>query len=122
MRRHMADINTIDEYIALFPEDRQAVLRQVRQTIRAAAPEAEERISYGMPALWQGETLVWFAAMKDHIGLYPTAAGVEAFRDRLSAYKTSKGAIQFPYGKPIDCDLIADITRFRVSAAETKYR
>jgi len=111
----MEQLVTIDDYIAAQPEQLRPMLTKVREVIRAAAPEAEERISYRMPCLWQGGPLIYFAAMKHHLGVYPTASGMEAFKDRLTGYKTSKGAIQFPYGKPVDYELIADIARFRAS-------
>ena len=106
---------TIDEYIADQQSEVQPILTNVRNIIRAAAPEAEERISYRMPCFWQGGPLIYFAAMKNHLGIYPTASGMKAFKDRLSSYKTSKGAIQFPYNKPIDYELIAEITKSRVT-------
>lgn len=105
---------TIDEYIALFPDDVRVILDQVRKTIRKAAPDAKEKISWQMPTFWQNENLVHFAAAKNHIGLYPGESGVRAFIDKLTGYKTSKGAIQFPLSEPIPYDLIAEITRFRV--------
>ena len=105
--------STIDSYIAQFDGDVRDILVKVRETIHAAAPEAEERISYRMPCFWQGGALIYFAAMKHHLGIYPTASGMAAFRDRLARYKTSKGAVQFPYGKPIPYDLIAEMARFR---------
>lgn len=108
---------TIDEYIALFPEDMREILQRVRQTIRQAAPDAKEKISWQMPTFWQNENLVHFAAAKHHIGLYPGESGVRVFADKLKAYKTSKGAIQFPLSEPIPYDLIAEITRFRAMEA-----
>lgn len=105
---------TIDEYIALFPEEVRRILGQVRQTIRQAAPDAQEKISWQMPTFWQNGNLVHFAAAKNHIGLYPGESGVRVFADRLTDYKTSKGAIQFPLTQPIPYDLITEITRFRV--------
>lgn len=109
--------NTFEEYFALFPEEVQDILKQVRQTIRQAAPEAIEKISWQMPTFWQKENLVHFAAMKNHIGIYPGESGVSAFADKLTGYKTSKGAIQFPLSEPIPYDLIREITRFRVKEA-----
>jgi uncharacterized protein YdhG (YjbR/CyaY superfamily) len=107
-------LNTIDEYLEALPEERRVLMQSIRETIRAAAPEAQERISYGMPAFWQGEALIYFAAMKRHIGIYPTSEGIAAFADRLVGYKTSKGAFQLPYDKPIPHELIAEMTRFRL--------
>ncbi len=106
---------TIDEYIALFPEDIQALLQTMRATIRAAAPDAEERISYAMPAFALHGNLVYFAAAKHHIGLYPTSSGIAAFQDEVSAYEGSKGAVRFPIGQPLPLDLITRIVRYRVA-------
>ena len=106
--------DSIDEYIAAQAEDVQPVLQRIRETIRAAAPEATEKISWQMPTFWQGENLIHFAAFKKHIGLYPGGEATTEFADRLSGYKTSKGAIQLPLGKPIDYELITDIVLWRV--------
>ena len=106
---------TIDEYIAQFPERLQEILRETRQIIAENAPGAMERISYRMPCFWHNGPLIYFAAMKNHLGIYPGLVERIPFPERLTGYKTSKGAIQFPYNKPIDYDLIADITRWRVS-------
>jgi uncharacterized protein YdhG (YjbR/CyaY superfamily) len=110
---------TIDEYIALFPEDVREKLQNIRKTIRKAAPGAVEKISWGMPTFHRKENLVHFAAFKNHIGFYPGADGVAAFAARLGDYKTSKGAIQFPLSKPVPYQLIADITGFRLKAVQT---
>jgi uncharacterized protein YdhG (YjbR/CyaY superfamily) len=108
---------SIDEYIAAQSEDVQPILIKVRDTIRAAAPDAVEKISWQMPTYRQSENLIHFCAQTKHLGIHPGA--IDRFPDelkkRLVPYKTSKGAIQFPYDKPIDYDLIADITRWRVS-------
>lgn len=105
---------TIDEYIESFPEDIQAILKALRQAIREAAPQAEETISYQMPAFRQNSILVYFAAFKNHIGFFPTASGVSAFNQKLSTYDTSKGTVRFPFDKPLPLDLIKEIVRFRV--------
>ena len=105
---------TIDEYIATFPKNIQIILEEMRQAIRAAAPDAEEAISYQMPAFKQNGVLVWFAAFKNHIGFFPTALGVEAFKEELSGYEISKGTIRFPLNKPIPFDLVNKIVKFRV--------
>ncbi len=104
----------IDDYLSIFPKEVQIILEEMRQEIRAAAPEAEEVISYQMPAFKQKGVLVWFAAFKDHIGFFPTALGVEAFKEELSGYETSKGTIRFPIDKPIPLDLVKKIVEFRV--------
>ena len=109
-------LSTIDEYIAAQPVEIRPILEKIRKTIRNAAPSAIEKISYQMPAFWQGAILIYFAAFKNHIGIYPGDLSHIPFKDKLSGYKTTKGAIQFPLNKPIDYDLIAEITAFRVSA------
>lgn len=113
-------ISTIDEYIFAQPEDAQPLLYKIRETIRCAAPNAVEKISWQMPTFWQGENLIHFAAAKRHIGIYPGGEAVGVFAERLTGYKTSKGAIQFPFGKPIDYELIAEITKWRVAQIERK--
>lgn len=110
----MTKFSTIDEYIAAQDDDRKAVLQQFRKIIQTAAPKAEEVISYGMPAFKQSSVLVYFAAMKAHYGFYPTSKPMEVFKDKLKAYKTSKGAIQFPLGKPLPEKLITEIVKFRL--------
>ena len=105
---------TIDEYIAAYPKDVQIVLEELRQAIKEAAPEAEETISYQMPAFKQNGILVWFAAFKNHIGFFPKISAIEAFKDQLSSYQTSKGTIQFPINQPIPFGLVKEIVRFRV--------
>lgn len=105
---------SIDEYIAQFPDSIQELLQQVRTTVQQAAPAATEAISYGMPAFKQNSVLVFFAANKNHIGFYPTGAGIEAFKDQLGAYQFSKGAIQFPLDKKMPLALIKKIVKFRM--------
>jgi uncharacterized protein YdhG (YjbR/CyaY superfamily) len=114
--------NSIDEYISTFPSDIQERLQKIRETIKQAAPEAVETISYGMPAFRQGGILVYFAAFKDHIGFFPTASGITAFEKELSQYKFSKGTIHFPYSEPIPFDLVDRIVRYRVEDIEGKAR
>ena len=92
----------------------------MRRTIREAAPDAVEAISYQMPTFKLNGNLVHFAAYKNHIGFYPTPSGVEAFREELSAYKVSKGAIQFPIDQPMPLDLVRRIVQFRVAQNQTK--
>jgi uncharacterized protein YdhG (YjbR/CyaY superfamily) len=116
----MERINDIDEYIAGFPEPTGKLLAQLREIIRQAAPEAEEAISYQMPAFKQKGILVYFAAYKNHIGLYPMASAIEAFKSELSHYKWSKGTIQFPLDKPLPIDLITKIVEFRVKTRLAK--
>jgi uncharacterized protein YdhG (YjbR/CyaY superfamily) len=111
-------VSTIDDYIAAQAPEVQPILQNIRETIRISAPGAAEKIAWQMPTFWQGENLVHFAAFKKHIGLYPGGEAVGVFEERLTGYKTSKGAIQFPLDKPIDHELIADIVAWRVKQVE----
>ncbi|HMD89177.1 MAG TPA: DUF1801 domain-containing protein [Anaerolineaceae bacterium] len=106
---------TIDEYIAQAPEDVQPILRKLRAVIKEAAPEAVEKISYQMPGYFLNGKLVWFGIHKNHIGFYPNPSGIEIFKSELSAYKQSKGAVQFPLDKPIPYELISKIVKYRVA-------
>ncbi len=110
----MKAYENIDAYIADFPADKQQLLLQMRAIIRKAAPKATEKISYGMPCFFQEGNLVYFAAMKNHIGFYPSSSGVANFTKELEGYITSKGAIQFPLDKPLPVKLITMIVKFRV--------
>lgn len=104
----------VDAYIAIFPSEVQKRLEELRAAIRKAAPEAEEVISYGMPAFkWKG-MLVWFGAHTNHIGFYPRASAIEAFKKELSIYKNAKGSVQFPYNAPLPLDLITRIVKYRL--------
>lgn len=111
---------SIDEYIAGYPPELQKLLQSVRQAIRDAAPEAEEKISYRMPTFFFHGNLVHFAAFNRHIGFYPAPSGIEAFKQELSAYKSSKGAVQFPLDQPIPYELIRKITAYRVKENREK--
>ena len=104
----------IDGYIAAFPVHIQHILQKIRLTIKKAAPDALEKISYQMPAFTLKGILVYFAAHKNHIGFYPTSSGIKVFKDELAGYNFSKGAIQFPIDKPIPLKLITKIVKFRV--------
>jgi uncharacterized protein YdhG (YjbR/CyaY superfamily) len=111
-RRHS---ETMDEYINTFPQNIQQILNQVRQTIKEAAPEAEETINYQIPTFTlNGRNLVHFAAFENHIGFYPTPSGIEAFKEELSSYKKAKGSVQFPFDRPLPLPLIRRIVKFRV--------
>ena len=105
---------TIDGYIATFPKNVQDILEEMRKVIKESAPESEETISYGMPTFKLKGNLVHFAAYKNHIGFYPTPSAIEAFKEDLSPYKSSKGAVQFPIDKPIPFELVKKIVIFRV--------
>ena len=104
----------VDAYIASFPVDAQVLLKQMRKAVKDTAPQAEEIISYGIPAFRFKGMLVWFAAHTNHIGLYPRGSGIEEFAEQLKGHKVSKGTIQFPLDKPIPVDLIAAIVKFRL--------
>lgn len=105
---------TIDEYIAGFPDNVQEILEKIRATIRKAAPDAQETISYQMPTFALHGNLVHFAAFKNHIGFYPVPTGIEQFKQELSVYAGGKGSVKFPLDKPIPFDLIGRIVAFRV--------
>ena len=103
-----------DYYISQFPEKQQFALEQIRKTIKAAAPAAEEVISYQMPAYKQNGMLVYFAGYENHIGFYPTPSGIEAFKKELGVYKGAKGSVQFPIDQPLPLGLIKKIVQFRI--------
>lgn len=109
---------TIDNYIARFPADVQAILQKIRQTIHEAAPEATEAISYQMPTFKLYGNLVHFGAFKNHIGFYPVPSGMAAFEKELAAYKQGKGSVQFPLNQPMPLDLIRRIVEFRVQESK----
>jgi uncharacterized protein YdhG (YjbR/CyaY superfamily) len=105
---------TIDEYITRFPPGVQDILQRIRLTIREAAPDAQETISYQMPTFTLKGNLVHFAAFKSHIGFYPVPSGIAAFQEELAAYKQGKGSVQFPLDRPMPYDLIRRIVEYRV--------
>jgi uncharacterized protein YdhG (YjbR/CyaY superfamily) len=111
---------TIDEYIAGFPPEVQAILQKIRLTIKKAAPDAEETISYQMPTFTLHGNLVHFAAFKNHIGFYPVPTGIEKFKKELAAYEGGKGSVQFPLDQPIPYGLITKIVKFRVKENAAK--
>lgn len=115
MRAARANYDSIDGYIAGFPEDVRKKLRDLCAAIKAVAPGAEEKIAYMIPAFTFHGPLVYFAAFKDHIGFFPTACGVAAFKKELSAYDTSKGTVRFPLDQPLPLALIRKIVKFRVA-------
>jgi len=107
-------IDSIDDYILNCDPDVQERLRQLRLVIKEAAPEAIEKISWKMPTFVLNGNLVFFAAFKKHIGFYPLPSAMEAFKDELSEYKSSKGSVQFPLNKPLPLELISRIVKARV--------
>jgi uncharacterized protein YdhG (YjbR/CyaY superfamily) len=113
---------TIDEYIAGFPPEVQAILENIRAIIRECVPEAQEAIRYQMPTFILHGNLVHFAAFQKHIGFYPVPSGIEKFREELAAYKGGKGSVQFPLDQPIPYDLIRRIVAFRVTENRAKGR
>jgi uncharacterized protein YdhG (YjbR/CyaY superfamily) len=112
----------IDDYVARFPKHAQRLLTQMRRTIQAAAPQAKETISYRMPAFTLDRMLVWFAAHKGHIGFYPGAGAIAAFRKELSAYKGAKGSVQFPFEESLPLALVRRIVKFRVKQNVSKVK
>jgi uncharacterized protein YdhG (YjbR/CyaY superfamily) len=114
---------TVDEYIKDFSEDVQNILSEIRRTILEIAPQAEESISYGMPAYkLNGKPLVYFASYKNHIGFYATPSGHAAFEKELAKYKQGKGSVQFPIDKPMPLKLIAKIVEYRIKFNSQKLK
>jgi uncharacterized protein YdhG (YjbR/CyaY superfamily) len=107
-------VASIDEYISTFPKPVQLKLKMMRETIKKAAPDAGEKIAYGMPTFTLNGNLVHFAGYEHHIGLYPAPSGIEAFQKELSPYKQGKGSVQFPLDQPIPFDLVTKIVKYRV--------
>ena len=112
-------ISSVDDYIAAQPEEVRPLLQAVRATIRTAAPDAAEKMAWQMPTFWQGENIIHFAAFQNHIGIYPGGEAVGVFAERLTGYKTSKGAIQLPLDAPLDHQLIRDIVSWRLAQAKS---
>ncbi|MCB0379669.1 MAG: DUF1801 domain-containing protein [Flavobacteriales bacterium] len=108
-------MTSIDDYIATFPTEVQTMLKEIKETIKKAAPEASEKISYAMPTFYLNGNLVHFAAYKNHIGFYPAPSGLIAFADEIASFKNSKGAVQFPLNQPIPLKLVEKIVKFRVT-------
>lgn len=111
--------NSIDDYMKQFPKEVEEILQSLRQTIKDAAPEATEKMSYQMPTFYLNGNLVHFAAYDKHIGFYPAPSGIEAFKEELSRYKGAKGSVQFPIDEPMPLDLIRKIVKFRVEENRT---
>jgi uncharacterized protein YdhG (YjbR/CyaY superfamily) len=114
MKSQSAPAN-IDSYIATFPPKIQAVLKKIRLTARKAAPQAEEKISYRMPALFQGGVLIYFAAFKQHIGVFPPVRGDAPLQKLLARYRGPKGNLKFPLDEPIPYGLITKIVKARLN-------
>jgi len=114
MKADSIKIKTIRQYMETFPESTQKILRKLHKAIKETAPDAQETISYNMPAFMLNGPLVYYAGYKRHIGFYPTGAGIAAFKNEISDYKHSKGAIQFPIDEPIPLDLVKKIVKHRI--------
>ena len=111
---------TVDEYLAAQPETARIYLEQIRKLVQKMAPQAEELISYQIPAFrWKG-MLLWYAGFKNHIGIYPTAATLEAFSKKLSGYRVSKGTLQLPLDQPLPQKLLAELIAYRIKINQSK--
>jgi len=119
---YCSKIETIDQYISEQSEEVQPILNKIRDIIRAAAPEATEKMSWQMPTFRQGENLIHFAAFKKHISIFPGGEATTVFADKLTGYKTAKGTIQLPLSKPVPYDLIEEITHWRVAAVKSGHK
>jgi uncharacterized protein YdhG (YjbR/CyaY superfamily) len=114
MKSNQVSFKSIDDYIATFPNDVQKIMKQLRATIKAAAPDVEEKISYNMPTFTLNDTyLVYFAGWKNHIAFYGAPRENPEFSEDLTTYETGKGTLQFSYDKPLPLDLITKIVKFR---------
>ena len=122
MMTHRSAPTTIDEYIAAFPPEVKSILKKIKLTVRQAAPEAEEKISYRMPAFALNGILIYFAAFKKHIGVYPPVRGDEKLNRDLARYRGEKGNLKFPLYQPIPYKLIDRIVKLRVKQHAEKAR
>ncbi|MCM3871897.1 MAG: DUF1801 domain-containing protein [Pyrinomonadaceae bacterium] len=113
---------TVDDYLAALPEESRVTLEKIRKTIKAAAPNATEVISYQIPVYKQHGMLVGFAAFKDHCSFFPGAKPVATYKDELKAYKTSKGTIRFPIGKPLPAALVKKLVKARIAENEAAFK
>ncbi len=120
MSENKITFNSVDEYISKFTPEVQEILHELRKVIKEAAPEANEKISYQMPAFELNGILVYFAACKNHIGFYPTASGINAFKAELAGYKVTKGSIHFPMDKPLPTELIRKVVQYRIDENKNK--
>jgi len=116
----MNKVGSIDEFINTYPKDIQDILRELRETIRKAAPEAQEKISYGIPTFTFNGNLVHFSAYDKHIGFYPGAGAIETFKSELKPYDTAKGTVRFPLDEPLPLALVRKITLYRVKQNSQK--
>jgi uncharacterized protein YdhG (YjbR/CyaY superfamily) len=109
---------TIDSYIAQYPASTQKILNKIRNAVREVAPDATEKMSYGIPTLWQKRNIIHYGAYPNHIGIYPGPRTIELFQEQLTIYETSKGTIKLPLDKPIPYDLIRNLTEFSVNSSK----
>lgn len=115
-----APVETVDEYLAMLPEEARATLEKIRKSIRAAAPKAAEVISYQMPMYKHHGMVIGFAAFKNHCSIFPGPGAIERHKSELKGYETSRGTIRFPIGKPLPAALVKAIVRERVAENEAK--
>jgi uncharacterized protein YdhG (YjbR/CyaY superfamily) len=116
MKTKKPGFTSIDEYIATFPIDIQKILQELRTTIKGAAPESEEKISYGMPTFtMNGKYLIYFAGWKDHVSIYPIPIGDDEFNQKIAPYISGKGTLKFPLDKPIPLELVAEMVRLQIT-------
>lgn len=115
----METIHDVDAYIAQYPPHLQQILQRIRAAIRAEVPTATEKIAYSIPTFYDGENIIHFGMAKKHVGIYPGPEAIRFFADRLTAYPTSKGAVQLPLDQPIPYDLIREITAHRVATVRS---
>lgn len=120
MKNERQKFDSVDEYIRSFPENIREKLEEIRAIIKPLVPEAQEKISYQMPAFYQNGIVVWYAGFAKHIGFYPGANGIAAFKSELAGYKSAKGSVQFPLDKPLPAELISKIVRFRAAENNKK--
>ena len=122
MKTDESNSKDVDDFIAKYPTDVQKILRKIRAIIRELAPDAHEKLGYGIPTFTLNGNLVHYSALTNHIGFYPTPSGIEKFKKQLSKYEGAKGSVQFPLDQPIPYDLIRKITEFRVKEQRAKSR
>jgi uncharacterized protein YdhG (YjbR/CyaY superfamily) len=120
MNSRIAPAKTVNEYIQRYPAAIQPVLQKIRKTIKKTAPAAKEVISYNIPGYMYHGVLIYFAAFKNHISVYPAPRSSAEFKKELSVYKGGKGTVQFPIGEPVPFDLITRITQFRIKDNEAR--
>jgi uncharacterized protein YdhG (YjbR/CyaY superfamily) len=116
MKNRQIAISSIDEYIATFPADTQEILKKLRSTIKAAAPDAGEEISYGMPTFtMNGKYLIYFAGWKNHVSIYPVPSGSREFNKKIEPYISGKGTLKFPLDQPLPLDLVSEMVRLQMA-------